>query len=170
MQHISIRQIPENSSSDLEPLYRDYLVEMIGNKEGDITAHLRTLSKYWAIESHWPYWIYSGGAVAGFCLVRFYPGENGTHDIEQFFVSQKYRRQGIGATTLKQVLQLHPGDWLVRVLKTNETGLLFWRRAIETCIGDEYACRFEQDEGFEMHFFRFCTDRAGTLQPVKSYR
>lgn len=156
---VSIEPITAESAANLELLYRKYFREMVpdhqSNASGGPTQHLRTLSKYWTSDSHWPYWICAGGEVAGFCLARTYPGDHGTHDIEQFYIQGKYKRQGVGTKALKQVLVLHPGNWLVRVLKTNEAGLSFWCRAVEACVGNEYVRRFELDEGLEMHFIRF---------------
>ena len=157
---IIIERIGVDSAPTLERLYLTYLQEMSlyfesGSTSTDVTLPERTLRKYWNDSGHWAYLIVAHQEVAGFCLVRGYPGEPGTNDIEQFFISEKFKRQGVGRLALRQVLEAHPGNWIVRVLKQNKPALQFWPRAIEACVGSRYTQKFELDESLEMHFIRF---------------
>lgn len=157
---VNVKQIEIDSARTLEDLYRAYVHEMApyfepSSKSTDATHQTRTLRKYWNNKGHWAYLIYSSKEIAGFCLVRHYPDEFCTHDIEQFYISEAFKRQGIGRSALRQVLKAHPGDWLVRVLEENERALLFWHQAIRGCVGGRYTHGAELDDGLEMHFIRF---------------
>lgn len=157
---IKIHETAADLARTLEDLYRLYVQEMasyveVGSAMSDFDRHLRGLSKYWDDEAHRAYLIYACGEIAGFCLVREYPGEAATHDIEQFFIVDAFKRKGIGRLALRQILDLYPGKWLIRVLKENERALLFWRQAIEACVGNEYSLDSEPYDRLEMYFFRF---------------
>ncbi|MGQ9427694.1 GNAT family N-acetyltransferase [Gilvimarinus sp. F26214L] len=133
---VNIERIPSESAHKIKPLYEAYIREMVGERRPDtINQHFSSLAKYWSAQSHWPYWIYAWGELAGFCLLRNYPGELSTYDIEQFFVKNEFKRRGVGAEALRQVLGRHPGNWLVRVLQTNEAARLFWCRAVAKLTG-----------------------------------
>jgi len=115
---------------------------------------LDVLDRYWEQRPKWPYLIVADGVVAGFCLLRHYPGEDDTIDIDQYYVAEQFRRNGVGLCSLVEAVNMHPGNWLIRVLKTNTKAFRFWVSAVEQCVGEAYEI---SDEDTAMHFIRFRT-------------
>src|SRR5882672_8214340 len=74
-----------------------------------------------------------GDSVAGFALVGSadeYLSEVGAHDVHEFFVLRRFRRDGIGRQMAIHLWNKYRGEWLVRVLEANAPALAFWRAAI----------------------------------------
>ena len=73
------------------------------------------------------------GKIAGFAMVgdrSYLTGDGGVHDIAQFFVLRKYRRQGIGQKLALDMFGRFTGRWEVRVMAENTPAVKFWRSII----------------------------------------
>ncbi|NAW88536.1 GNAT family N-acetyltransferase [Photobacterium halotolerans] len=127
------------------------------NSDGVFTFNPETLDSYWKEASHSPYFIHVGKEIAGFALVRNYPGEPEVFDIEQFFVLRKFKGKGVGKKALLAVVANHHGKWQIRVLKENEAALKFWVSAVTHVVGSCYEVSLDIDVDLEMHFIRFET-------------
>jgi predicted acetyltransferase len=87
-----------------------------------------------------------GGSLAGFAVVgssERWLGRPDVRDMKDFFVLRRFRHQGIGSAFATHLWNQYPGEWLIRVLVSNTSGLSFWRRAVreytqghfvETCV------------------------------------
>jgi predicted acetyltransferase len=53
------------------------------------------------------------------------------HDVAEFFVLRKYRRQAVGRRAACLLFQRFPGEWEVRQLLGNESATRFWVSVIE---------------------------------------
>lgn len=102
--------------------FRDTVVQADGRYRND---HLRT---YLAYEEHWPFVIRSEGVVAGFALVR--KSKPDTHLIGEFFIKPEFRRIGIGAASVYQILQKFQGNWEIPFQNENPRAAIFWRKTI----------------------------------------
>lgn len=74
-----------------------------------------------------------GDSIAGFAIVGSaskWLNDPNSHDIHEFFILRRYRKQGIGKQMATQLWNRHPGQWQVRVLEANKPALNFWRKAI----------------------------------------
>ncbi len=87
---------------------------------------LRTYLEY---EEHWPLVIRSDGEVAGFALVRKSKPE--THVVGEFFIKPEFRRAGVGAAAVDQILQKFKGNWEIPFQSENLTAVSFWRKTIK---------------------------------------
>lgn len=150
----------EKNNTQLNALFPVYVSEMVqyldpsGHDNKSINPN-DILENYWHQLPNWPYLIYVDKKIAGFCLLRLYPGEPGTIDVDQCYISSGFRRRGVGTEILARLTTMHPGNWLIRVLKNNEIGFRFWINAVErcTCNGYEYRC-----EKSDTYFIRFSTE------------
>lgn len=156
--NVQLIEVDKTNEAQLRKMFKVYVSEMgkyLNQDERDkIVNSEDILKKYWKNNPRWPYLLLADGNVAGFCLLRYFPGEPGTFDIDQYYVSKEFRRRGIGGISLKQLVERHPGRWLIRVLKTNNTAMIFWLNAIKACVGTNYE---QSDETCAMHFIRFNT-------------
>jgi len=90
------------------------------------------LPEYWREPGRQAHLIRVGGKPAGFALVdaASHLGAPIDRNMAEFFVARKYRRRGVGAEAVRQVLQGNPGRWEVAVLWRNLGALAFWPGAI----------------------------------------
>jgi predicted acetyltransferase len=91
------------------------------------TYGYRYLNHYWTEPDRFPFFIRSGGQLAGFALIRFI---DGSADMAEFFVMRKYRRQGVGTEAARMLFDRFPGRWDIRELSTNTPAQKFWRTVI----------------------------------------
>jgi predicted acetyltransferase len=84
------------------------------------------LDRYFLDPDRHPFLVRVDGRVAGFALVR----SGDPHDMAEFFVMRKYRRDGTGMHVARNLFARFPGNWQVRQLQANEPAQAFWRRAI----------------------------------------
>lgn len=103
-------------------LFRNLNIENDGRYRDD---RLRT---YLAYEEHWPLVIRSDGEVAGFALVR--KSKPDTHVIGEFFIKLEFRRTGVGAASVEQILQKFSSDWEIPFQNENPIAAIFWRKTI----------------------------------------
>ena len=84
------------------------------------------------------------GKLAGFALhigKSRLTGEEGVHDVAEFFVLARYRRAGIGEQAARWLFDRFPGRWEVRQKAENTRAIAFWRRVIDRYTGG----RFEEE-------------------------
>jgi len=157
---VELERICPQSRQVLENLFPYYIYDMsefMGwnpNELGVFSYNNANFDKYWLEDSHHPFFITVNGTIAGFVLIRKYPQDLSLYDIEQFFVLRKFKGLGIGKQALKKVITLFPGNWQVRVLLENKTGLGFWKSAISQ-LSNDYQYSQSKDVDLTMHFFHF---------------
>ena len=103
-------------------LFRNLNIENDGRYRDD---RLRT---YLAYEEHWPLVIRNDGEVVGFALVR--KSKPDTHVIGEFFIKSEFRRTGVGAASVEQILQKFKGNWEIPFQNENPIAAIFWRKTI----------------------------------------
>ncbi|MCB1670016.1 MAG: GNAT family N-acetyltransferase [Gammaproteobacteria bacterium] len=156
---IQLVEIDEGSQEPLPTLFQDYVLEMCQyldpeDAEKQSLNAAAILQRYWQNKHRWAYLIMADRQIAGFCLLRVYPQETDTFDIDQFFVTTRFRRRGIGRVALLELVRKHPGRWLIRVLKTNSKALAFWLDVVTEVSDGDYQLTADQ---VDMDFVRFCT-------------
>ena len=119
---------------NLLELYLHDFSELTG---ADVDEHglfgYRFLDNYWSEPDRHPFFIRADGRLAGFALVR-----SGTpHDMAEFFVLRKYRRNGVGLLAARALFAAFPGEWQVREMSGNAGATAFWRRAIPVAFTEE---------------------------------
>ncbi|MBO0886538.1 MAG: hypothetical protein J2O38_04020 [Acidimicrobiales bacterium] len=106
----------------------------------------RYFDAYWIDPTRRAFLFRVDGAWAGLAFV--FTGE--PHDMAEFFVMRKYRRQGAGSEAASVLFQRFPGRWTVRQHRLNSGATAFWRKAIpypfqESEHGDEIVQSFVTD-------------------------
>jgi predicted acetyltransferase len=90
------------------------------------------LDDYWTDETRIPLLIKWGERVAGFALLNALAHSGGVVDrnMAEFFVLRKYRRSGVGARAVAQILNRYPGRWEIAIAARNTPALGFWPRVV----------------------------------------
>ncbi|WP_018276835.1 GNAT family N-acetyltransferase [Teredinibacter turnerae] len=157
----NLQSIPADQRGVLEALFQFYLyelspiVELRQSDDGYFSYDFSVLDKYWFAPHHHPYFILAESGIAGFALVRQYPGPDDRYDIEQFFILAAHKRKGLGASALAQLLGKHPGDWQIRVLPKNLAAHQFWQSSIERAIGQQCTPTAKLEDNLVMDFYEF---------------
>ncbi|MBI2786457.1 MAG: GNAT family N-acetyltransferase [Legionella longbeachae] len=86
--------------------------------------------------------------LAGFVLI-YQTGEqpNVQWNMGEFFILARFQRRGIGQLIAQQVLQHHPGSWVVTVIPENQRALQFWRKAIIATVNHNFVEVIKLKEG-----------------------
>jgi predicted acetyltransferase len=158
--NFSISKIGPESEVVLRNLFQYYLHDMAEWFDVDAQAdgsYLYDTSSIWA-KGYDAYLAKVGDSPAGFALVGSTAerlGDIGAHDIHEFFVIRRFRRNGFGQTLAMLVWNERPGKWLVRVLEANAPAVLFWRTAIASHSDGSYEEEGRTVNGRAWRFFRF---------------
>ena len=90
------------------------------------------MADYWRLDGYFPLVIRVDGRVAGFALINTISHRGGLveRNMGEFFVARLYRRRGVAAEAVRQILRLYPGRWEVAVVERNGAAKAFWPRAI----------------------------------------
>ena len=132
---LSVERIGRESDGVLRNLFEHYLHDMAEWLRFETQADGRygyDTTPIWEQDEH-VYLARVGGALAGFGVVGTaarWLGDASVHDMREFFVLRRYRREGVGGALATALWNDHPGEWLVRVADVNVPALPFWRRTI----------------------------------------
>ena len=91
------------------------------------------IDDYWNEEGRYPFFIRADGKLAGLVLVRScceYNNLREPHNIAEFFVMKKYRKQGIGKEVAKSIFDRFPGGWEITVWANNLPAQVFWESVV----------------------------------------
>lgn len=102
------------------------------------------------------------GKLAGFALIvgkSRLTGEEGVHDVAEFFVLERYRRAGVGETAARWLFDRYPGRWEVRQKEENARAIAFWRRVVDRYTSGRFDEEALDDERWRGRVQRFDTRR-----------
>jgi predicted acetyltransferase len=109
--------------------------------EDDGRFRFPELAPYWTDPWRHPFFFRVAGKLAGFALVHDHSrltGTDGVHDMAEFFVLRRYRRQGVGELAARELFGRFPGPWEVRERPANVGAIAFWRRVIDRYTGGQF--------------------------------
>ena len=118
---------------NLTELYRYDSSEFDGEDVGEHGLFVyRYFDHYWTEPGRHAFIVRVSGRLAGFAMVRAIgAGESEPiHQIAEFFIMRKYRRQRIGTTVARRILDMFPGRWRVAEEEANTPAQAFWRQVI----------------------------------------
>jgi predicted acetyltransferase len=123
----------------------------------------KQLPLYWTEPDRHPFLIKVNERIAGFALVKKgsdIVADNTVWDVDEFFITRGYRRQGVGMKIAHEMWNRFPGPWEVRALRSNHAAASFWRRAITAFSGREIHPVFVEKSGKSWLVFSFRSRRA----------
>jgi predicted acetyltransferase len=143
----------ERATPDMSPLVGNLLELYIHDLSGIFAVELGPdgrfgyprLPLYWAdsVGRH-VYLIKFGSRVAGFAMVtRGSPASQNPTDLDvaEFFVLRAFRRSGVGRQAAFMLWDAVRGQWVVRVVETNEPGVSFWSETVRSYTSGMFAER-----------------------------
>ncbi len=114
--------------------FSDFLAleKRVGLREDGLFPPFPMLDSYWTEPDRSVWFIRLGGAVAGFALINrhSHSGLKLDHNVGEFFVARPYRRDGVGARAVRDLLNANPGQWEAAIAARNVPARNFWPRAI----------------------------------------
>jgi predicted acetyltransferase len=164
--NLSISKIGPESAVILRNLFEHYLHDMAEWFEIDTKpdgSYSYDTSQIWK-NGYDAYLAKAGDSLTGFALVGSaaeWLGDIGAHDVHEFFVLRRFRRSGVGKRMATLLWNERPGQWLVRVLESNEPAVLFWRATISSHSRGSYEEESRIVNGRPWRFFRFVSNGAG---------
>jgi predicted acetyltransferase len=133
-----------------------------GTSKGDLLSDGRfapyPLNDYWTRRNWSAALVFNSGALAGFILTNDLPhsARPVDHNVGEFFILRKHRRQGVGRLAAQSVFSQHPGSWEVAVARKNVAAREFWRKTIDATAQARDRQMFEQaDSAWNGWIFRF---------------
>jgi predicted acetyltransferase len=158
--NFSISRIGPESDVILRNLFEHYIHDMAEWFEIDTRAdgsYSYDTSRIW--QNGWDVYLAKvDDSIAGFALVGSaseWLGDTGTHDVREFFVIRRFRRRGFGQRMATLLWNERPGEWLVRVVESNASAMLFWRTAISSHSRGSFQEEGRVVNGRPWRFFRF---------------
>lgn len=144
---VALEEVGADAAPLLRRLVQLYLYDL-GSIDGwNISAEglygdAARMERFWTEPGRRCFLIRADAALAGFAFVRdeaTHAGP-GTHEVSEFFVLRKFRRQGVGARAATLVFDLAPGQaWEVSQLASNVPAQRFWRAVIGRYTGGAFS-------------------------------
>jgi predicted acetyltransferase len=141
---IEVIRIPIDDKPVLRRLMELYLYDFSKFDQADVNQHglyeYDFIDPYWTEPERHPFFIRVGGKLAGFALVRItrYSSGRPLHNLAEFFVMRKYRRQGVGHAAAKNIFAQFPGLWHVAQEEANVPAQVFWKKVIQEYTGSNF--------------------------------
>ena len=92
--------------------------------------------RWWTSDDHFPFFIRADDKLCGFALARRgsrVTAATDVMDVAEFFVVRGARAKGVGARAAHALFAAYPGNWEIRVRRTNSAASKFWRKVAERC-------------------------------------
>ena len=165
-----VSKVGPESAVVLRNLFEHYLHDMAEWFQFDTDAdgsYSYDTSEVWQ-QGYEVYLASVDGAHAGFALIGSaaeWLGDIGAHDVHEFFVIRRYRRNAVGQRMAVQLWDERPGEWLVRVYEANVPAVPFWRSIIANYAGGTYQEERRIVNEKPWRFFRFASRTPLTMTP-----
>ena len=112
------------------------------------------IDDYWNEDGRHPFFIRADGKLAGLVLVRSCCEHNNLpnpHNIAEFFVMKKYRKEGVGRAAAIRIFDMFPGGWEISCWTNNLPAQHFWGKVVAEYTGGNYRIFHAADKN-EMGF------------------
>lgn len=88
------------------------------------------------------YFIRVDGKIAGYVIIADggyrYLDDETAHNIDEFFVTRKYRNRGVGRTAALKAFAMHKGKWEVCQMQHNISAQKFWCSVISKYTNNKF--------------------------------
>ena len=106
---------------------------------------------YLSNEKMQSFFIRVDGKIAGYLVIADggdrYLKDDQAHNIDEFFITRKYRRKGIGRVVATMAFDMYKGNWEVCQMQDNISAQQFWLSVIDQYTNGNYEkCGSIEDE------------------------
>jgi predicted acetyltransferase len=111
---------------------------------------------YWRQPATRPFLIKVDGELAGFVTVDDDTHIDGAeHNIGYFFITRRFRGQGVAQFVVSALLSRYPGQWQIFHIDANLPARRFWARIIPDSSGGEFCLHHRDVDGYPCTFYAF---------------
>ena len=152
----------EADRAAIERMFVFYIYDMSAYFQGPcaVDGHATPypwLPLYWTEPDRHAMLIDVGEQTAGFVLFRRLDGApQPHHELAEFYVMPRFRRQGVGRAAARQVFDLKRGRWRVAQLLPNRPGIAFWRAVVNEASGGRFREKIAEEHGRSVNTMTFC--------------
>ena len=144
--NISLEYIKIEEKQILKNMGELYLYEGTQHVSVDVNEmglydNLDDLDLYWTEKNRHPFFIRANNKLAGFILVydgRLIKEIESNYAIDDFFVMNKYKRQGIGKYCAHYIFDRFKGKWQIWFHPRNEAAKNFWTNTVDEYTKGEF--------------------------------
>jgi len=116
---------------------------------------------YWRNPATRPFLIRVDGELAGFVTVDDETHLHGAqHNIGYFFVSRRFRGQGVAKFVVSALLSRFPGQWQIFHIDANQPARRFWAKVIPDLTGSAFTVHQLPVDGHPCTFYRFSNSKS----------
>lgn len=109
---------------------------------------------YWRHPATRPFLIRVDGELAGFVTVDDETHVAGTeHNIGYFFITRRFRGQGVAQFVVSALLSQIPGQWQIFHIDANLPAQRFWARLIPLLSADHFTLQQREVDGYPCTFY-----------------
>jgi predicted acetyltransferase len=113
-------------------------------------------TEYWRNPATLPFLIRIDGELAGFVTVDDDTHiEGAEYNIGYFFVSRRFRGQGVAKFVASTLLSQFPGQWQIFHIDANPPARRFWAKVMPDLTGDLFTLHQRPVDGYPCTFYRF---------------
>lgn len=138
--NIKLIKIEAKDKSILQNLFQLYMHDITASLPMDVNEHglyeYNYIDYYFIEENRYAYLIYIENKIAGFALIddEFMVLNEQTdkpcYDFSEMFILNAYKRKGYGETIVKQIFEMHKGNWEIRPVPRSEGAKRFWLKVV----------------------------------------
>ncbi|POA49016.1 GNAT family N-acetyltransferase [Pseudomonas sp. MPR-ANC1] len=112
---------------------------------------------YWRHPATRPFLIRVDGELAGFVTVDDTTHIAGAkHNIGYFFLTRRFRGQGVAQFVVSALLSKIPGQWQIFHIDANRPAQRFWAGLIPALSGSEFTQQQREVDGYPCTFYVLC--------------
>ena len=93
------------------------------------------ITKYFEDNNYKAFYIKYNNNIAGFILLDIV---NNVNVIQEMFVLNNYKKQGLGKKAVTEIFDMFKGDWLIKVLPLSKQAEMFWTKVISEYTNNNY--------------------------------
>jgi len=134
---VVVVEASESERDVLSNLMQFYLYDMTELMNWDVPRTGRfpedDLDGCWMEPWRHPFLFRADNELAGFSIVdshSYLTGREDVHDLSEFFIMRRYRRNSLGTFAATLLFDRFPGRWEVREHGRNTAAIAFWRKVI----------------------------------------
>lgn len=134
---VTLQEVSNEASPLLRQLMQLYLYDL-GTIDGwnistdGLFGNAEKIERFWTEPGRRSFLINVDAEIAGFALIRDQAEHAGTgvHEVSEFFVLRKFRRQRVGERAATMLFDMTSGPWEVAQLASNLPAQRFWRAVL----------------------------------------